>query len=118
MDYSFSSSYKLQATCCKLTACAVSLILIACARPAVPKVADEPIDTSVAVATFDSLYSKVANTYVDTAFTAHKWIAMRDSLRPRALTITKRSQLDALLADALHYIPDSHFYIIPARIAP
>lgn len=90
----------------------------ACTHAAVPKVSDEPIETALAVATFDSLYSKVANTYVDTAFTAHQWIAMRDSLRPRALTITKRSQLEALLADALHHIPDSHFYIIPARIAP
>ena len=42
---------------------------------------------------------------------------MRDSLRPRAQLVTTRRELDQLLADALHHIHDSHFYIIPARVA-
>jgi carboxyl-terminal processing protease len=42
---------------------------------------------------------------------------MRASLRPRAATITRKSELDKLLADALGYISDSHFYIIPEGIA-
>jgi len=77
----------------------------------------EPIASSVAVATFDSLWSKVSNSYVDTAFVSTRWAQMRSSLRPRAETVTKRADLDKLLADALAYIPDSHFYLIPARIA-
>ncbi|HEX6575054.1 MAG TPA: S41 family peptidase [Gemmatimonadaceae bacterium] len=88
----------------------------AASRPAVP-VPAEPVSTEIAVATFDSLWSKVRSTYVDTAFVATEWVNVRDSLRPRALTITTRPQLDALLGDALHHIHDSHFYIIPARVA-
>jgi carboxyl-terminal processing protease len=64
------------------------------------------------------LWTKVANTYVDTAFVTHQWTAARAELRPRAETITTRAQLDALLADALHHIHDSHFYIISSRTAP
>jgi carboxyl-terminal processing protease len=77
----------------------------------------EPVSTGVAVATFDSLWSKVNNTYVDTAFVSTKWAEMRAKLRPRAESVTTRRGLDRLLHDALAYIPDSHFYIIPASVA-
>jgi carboxyl-terminal processing protease len=94
-------------------ACAAS----ACApvKPVQPP--SEPISREIAVATFDSLWSKVRNTYVDTAFVSTEWMRMRDSLRPRAELITTRRELDHLLADALHHIHDSHFYIIPAHVA-
>ena len=77
----------------------------------------EPIATPLAVATFDSLWSKVRSTYVDTTFVSTRWMDMRTKLRPRAESITSRNDLEKLLADALAYIPDSHFYIIPERIA-
>lgn len=90
--------------------------LASCAS-APAKQADEPIASAIAVATFDSLWSKVRNTYVDTAFVSTKWAEMRAALRPRAEAVTNRSELDKVIADALAYIPDSHFYIIPASIA-
>ncbi len=90
--------------------------LASCASRPVKR-ADEPIASAVAVATFDSLWSKVRSTYVDTAFVSTKWADMRASLRPRAQAVTTRDELDKVLADALAYIPDSHFYLIPARIA-
>lgn len=79
--------------------------------------ASEPMSPAVAVATFDSLWSKVSNTYVDTAFVSTRWTEMRTKLRPRAESVTTRRHLDRLLHDALAYIPDSHFYIIPASVA-
>jgi len=84
-------------------------------RPAVP---DEPLSPGIAIASFDSLWKIVADTYVDTAFVSSRWVTVRDSLRPRALLITRRRELDALLGEALNTISDSHFYIIPARLAP
>lgn len=92
-------------------------VAAACASAKPAERAGEPISRDIAVATFDSLWSKVRNTYVDTAFVSGEWMRMRDSLRPRAELITTRPQLDKLLADALHHIHDSHFYIIPARVA-
>lgn len=89
----------------------------ACASAKSAKPANEPISREIAVATFDSLWSKVRNTYVDTAFVSSEWARVRESLRPRAELVTMRSELDQLLADALHHIQDSHFYIIPARVA-
>ena len=86
--------------------------------PATEIVTDEPLSAGVALASFDSLWSVVNNTYVDTAFVSSAWVKVRDSLRPRAETISKRRELDALFDAALHEIPDSHFYIIPASVAP
>ncbi|MEO5589989.1 MAG: S41 family peptidase [Gemmatimonadaceae bacterium] len=78
---------------------------------------DEPLAAGLALATFDSLWNMVSNTYVDTAFVSSRWMQVKASLRPRAQAITGRNGLDSLLADALSNIPDSHFYIIPSRVA-
>ena len=79
--------------------------------------ADEPLAPAIALASFDSLWQVVHNTYVDTSFVATKWVRVRDSLRPQAEVVTTRRQLDELLAQTLETIPDSHFYLIPASAA-
>jgi carboxyl-terminal processing protease len=71
----------------------------------------------VALATFDTLWTVVERTYVDTAFVFGPWRMVRDSLRQRAMRVTKRGDLDRLLSATLSQIPDSHFYIIPENVA-
>jgi len=92
----------------------------ACSGARAPRTiaSEEVLPAGVALASFDTLWTIVQNTYVDTAFTSTRWLRVRDSLRPRAATVTRRAELDKLLADALRGIPDSHFYIIPASVAP
>jgi len=98
-------------------------VLLTCAACATAPVnsgnarADEQLAAGVPLASFDTLWTVVERTYVDTAFVKTRWKAVRDSLRPKAAAITTRGELDALLAEALSRIPDSHFYIIPARVA-
>ena len=77
----------------------------------------ELVAPGVALATFDSVWTMVHRSYVDTAFVSSKWDSVRDSLRPRALAVNTRDGLDQLLSATLANIPDSHFYIIPARVA-
>ncbi len=77
----------------------------------------ELLAPGIALASFDSLWQIVSDTYVDTAFVARRWVRVSDSLRPRALSITHRGELDRLLGETLNTIPDSHFYIIPAGVA-
>jgi carboxyl-terminal processing protease len=113
----------MRESCRRLAVSSVCFVLTACASAPASNSASnasnvsEPIEPGIALATFDSLWSKVQNTYVDTGFVASKWMTVRNTLRPRAATITQRSDLDRLLADALSNIPDSHFYIIPAHVA-
>ncbi len=94
-------------------------VATACASvpPAQPTTAREPVSSSVALATFDTVWTVVRNTYVDTAFVASKWTAIRDTLRPQASMVGTRKELNALMASTLKRIPDSHFYIIPERVA-
>ena len=80
-------------------------------------VAPEPVSSAMALSTFDTLWTVVRNTYVDTAFVASQWTAIRDTLRPRASRVGNRKELNALLATTLKRIPDSHFYIIPEEAA-
>lgn len=104
-----------------LAALAVTAMLpaiVACAGATRPGSSlDEAVAPGIALAAFDTLWTKVRNTYVDTAFVSGKWVQVRDSLRPRAAGITSRRALDRLFAETLGHIPDSHFYIIPARVA-
>jgi carboxyl-terminal processing protease len=104
---------------CRAVIAVAAVTAAACTRvtPATTVRNAEPVSTEIAVATFDSLWSKVNSTYVDTAFVATEWLHVRDSLRPRARLVTTRAELDELLGEALHHIRDSHFYIIPARVA-
>ncbi len=99
---------------------AAAVVLAGCAAGTAagrPEPVAEPLEPGIAVATFDSLWSMVRNTYVDTAFVSSRWMAVRDTLRPRAEGIREKRALDALLHDAVARIPDSHFYIIPAHVA-
>lgn len=90
----------------------------ACASMHAPKpVPSEPVSPAMALSTFDTLWTVVRNTYVDTAFVASRWTALRDTLRPRASMVANRKELDDLLETTLKRIPDSHFYIIPEAAA-
>ncbi|MEO5903893.1 MAG: S41 family peptidase, partial [Gemmatimonadaceae bacterium] len=96
----------------------VAAVAAACAPvSSMPVSAPEPIASSVAVSTFDTVWAVVRNTYVDTGFVASRWSSVRDSLRPRAALVTDRKSLTELLATTLKTIPDSHFYIIPESAA-
>jgi carboxyl-terminal processing protease len=87
------------------------------ASPPSDGIRSEPIRPDLAVATFDSVWTVVQQTYVDTAFIAAKWNAVRDSLRPQAMAVMTRAGLARILASTLAAIPDSHFYIIPESVA-
>ncbi len=84
------------------------------ARP-LPEV--DRLPPGIALATFDSVWSIVNRSYVDTAFVSRRWRVLRDSLRPRAAWVGRRPEVEALLSAMLSNIPESHFYIIPSRLA-
>ena len=103
----------LAAALCAVAGCAT----VRGSNVAATRESDERIGAGIALATFDTLWSVVERTYVDTAFVFGPWNTVRDSLRPRAMSLTKRGDLNRLLASTLAQIPVSHFYIIPASVA-
>jgi carboxyl-terminal processing protease len=78
---------------------------------------DEKLAPEVALNTFDTVWTIVKQTYVDTVFVNGRWKTVRDSLRHQAMAVTTRGGLDRLLTATLAQIPESHFYIIPSAIA-
>ena len=88
------------------------------AAPAAPvAAAAQPVDSALALATFDTVWQRIANTHYDTAFNGVDWEAVRTELRPRAATAGTLPALRVILSDMLARLGESHFGIIPGDAA-
>jgi carboxyl-terminal processing protease len=76
------------------------------------------LDSTVAVATFDSAWRVVAVSLEGRGVTRLDWPAVRQELRPRAARASSDSALRVVIGDMLSRIGESHFAIIPAETAP
>lgn len=86
--------------------------------PAAVRAQGAALTPGVALATFDSAWSRIDRTYFDTTFLATRWRALRDSLRPRAQVATTNNELRSILQTMLSSIGTSHFGIIPREASP
>jgi carboxyl-terminal processing protease len=92
---------------------AAALALAACAhRPA--RIA---YDRAVGLETFDAAWRLVHESYFDTTFAGVDWVALRDSLRPRAAEARSRDALRSLITAMLERLGRSHFTLIPRELA-
>ena len=66
-----------------------------------------------AAATFDSAWSIIARSHWDTTYNGVNWVAVRDSLRPKASAATSDAALRAVLTSMVGALKQSHFSIIP-----
>jgi carboxyl-terminal processing protease len=76
------------------------------------------ITPGVAKATFDTVWARVNNTFYDTAFLAHRWVALGDSLRPLAYAAKTNDELRRVVQTLLSGVGVSHFGLIPEEVAP
>lgn len=106
----------------RFAAPAAVFVLIACAlNPRAPTDAllpAQPVDSALAGATFDSAWSRIGNSYYDTAMRGIDWNALRSELRPRALAASTLQELRRVLVEMLGRLGESHFAIIPAERTP
>jgi carboxyl-terminal processing protease len=72
-----------------------------------------PVDPALALATFDSAWSRINNSYYDPAFGGLDWKGVRDELRPRAEGARTLGELRGVLRDMLGRLGKSHFGVIP-----
>jgi carboxyl-terminal processing protease len=75
-------------------------------RPAVP-----PFSSDLALQTFDSVWSRVANTHYDPDMGGVDWEAVRAELEPRAAASTSNEELRGVLSDMVSRLGLSHFVI-------
>jgi carboxyl-terminal processing protease len=75
------------------------------------------VDSALAVLTFDSVWSRIANTHYDTAFGGVDWAALGAEYRPRAATARTLPALRGVLLQMLDRLGESHFGLIPHELA-
>jgi carboxyl-terminal processing protease len=73
------------------------------------------ISSSEALATFDSVWSRVRNAHYDTAMRGIDWPRVRAELRPSAERATTLVELRGVLGEMLDRLGESHYDIIPAE---
>ena len=99
---------------------ALALLACACAPlpapTAAPSASAAPIDSALAVATFDSAWSTIRRTYYDSTFRGLDWNGVRAELRPRAAAARTVGELRATIRSMLAGMGESHFGLIPAEI--
>ncbi len=88
--------------------------LVALAATTAP--AQAPLDSTAALATFDSAWSAIHRTHYDTTFNGVDWPAVRTELRPRAAAATSTRQLRGVVQEMLGRLRQSHFYLLPADV--
>jgi carboxyl-terminal processing protease len=79
--------------------------------------ASAPIERDLALATFDSAWSRINNTFYDPTFGALDWPGVRDELRPRAEAARSQQELRAVINEMTGRIGESHFGVIPQEAA-
>ena len=72
----------------------------------------------IALATFDTAWSRINETHFDTAFLSTRWRELRDSLRPVAERATTNNELRRVIQRMLSSIGTSHFGLIPREASP
>jgi carboxyl-terminal processing protease len=75
-----------------------------------------PIDTTLELATFDSVWSRVQRTYYDSTMRGLDWEGVRRELRPRVARATSRAAVRSVIAEMLGRLGESHFAILPGHI--
>jgi carboxyl-terminal processing protease len=76
------------------------------------------LDSSLAVATFDSAWRMVGASLNGLGVTGLDWDGVRRELRPRAARAASDSALRVVIADMLGRLGESHFAILPPVPAP
>ena len=76
---------------------------------------ERTLESTLALATFDSAWRTVGATLEGRGVTRIDWNAVRDELRPRAERASNDGALRAVIEDMIGRIGESHFAVIPAQ---
>jgi carboxyl-terminal processing protease len=95
---------------------AIAAAFLTAAICATPATAQSPrYDRALELASFDTAWSKVGNTYYDASMRGLNWIALRDSLRPLVERGASRADTRAAISTLLSRLGESHFGVLPGE---
>jgi carboxyl-terminal processing protease len=81
------------------------------------RVARQQVSQELALATFDTAWTRVRDMHYDPLMNGVNWNALRDTLRPVAARSTSLAQLRDVMIQMLTRLGQSHFQIIPREMA-
>lgn len=91
-----------------------SLVAILVAAPASALAQGRPpFDPAIEVASFDTAWTRVRDTYYDAELRGLDWNGLRDSLRPLVARGASRADTRAVITRLLSNLGESHFGLIP-----
>lgn len=70
-------------------------------------------DRAVELASFDSAWTRVRDSYYDASMRGLNWVALRDSLRPQVERGRSRNDTRAAITSLLSRLGESHFGVLP-----
>jgi carboxyl-terminal processing protease len=76
----------------------------------------QPIDSALAVETFDAAWTIVRDTHFDRNYNGVDWNSVRDELRPRAESATTVGELRGTIDEMLGRLGQSHFALLPREM--
>ncbi len=82
-----------------------------------PVPSSEPVTREMALAVFDSAWSRVQHAYYDTTFHGLDWAAIGQEYREQAGGAGSADSLRAVIQSMVERLGDSHFLVIPASAA-
>ncbi len=97
-----------------MLAIALSPALSGCPKNAPPTASPRAAPTQVD--TFDYVWTRVGESFPDADMNGVNWQAVRDELRPAAMTAADPDALRPSLKDMLSRVGVSHFAIVPGRV--
>lgn len=75
--------------------------------------APPPFDPALELASFDTAWARVRDSYYDSTFRGLDWMRLRDSLRPVVARAASRAETRAAITALLSRLGESHFGVIP-----
>jgi carboxyl-terminal processing protease len=88
-----------------------------CASAPPPRPDELPVDSALALLTFDSAWSRIANTHFSPDYGGLDWPAVHAELRPRAGAAASLGALRRVISDMLDRLGESHYVLIPLELA-
>src|SRR5687767_3908022 len=75
-----------------------------------------PYDRALELASFDTAWTRVRDSYYDASMRGLNWLALRDSLRPRVEQGRSRDDTRSAITTLVSRLGESHFGLLPGEI--
>ena len=92
-----------------------ALFAVGTAASQLPAQSTPTFDRALELASFDTAWTRVRDSYYDASMRGLNWIALRDSLRPRVEHGDSRDDTRAAITSLLSRLGESHFGVLPGE---